>query len=87
MIFRQLYLLKRNKYQKIYKKVEQRLDAELGDNDRVDPEGLHEGTVRPNPDSNFENHRWRQRLEQFFQRYSDLPNQISYNEALGGSSQ
>lgn len=78
--FRQLYLLK-DKYPKIYKKVEQRLETGLGDNDRVDPTGNHEGTVRPIQIPILKT-MMEATLEQFFQRDILITNQISYNEAL-----
>ena len=63
--FRQLYLLK-DKYPKIYKKVEQRLETGWETTIALIQQGIHEGTVRPIqiPILNV------------------ITNQISYNEAL-----
>ena len=69
--FRQLYLLK-DKYPKIYKKVEQRLETGWETTIALIQQGIHEGTVRPMEAT----------LEQFFQRDILITNQISYNEAL-----
>lgn len=61
--------------------MEQRIRDRLGDNDRVDQQGIHEGTVRPIQIPILKT-MMEATLEQFFQRDILITNQISYNEAL-----
>lgn len=78
--FRQLYLLK-DKYPKIYKKVEQRLETGWETTIALIQQGIHEGTVRPIQIPILKT-MLEATLEQFFQRDILITNQISYNEAL-----
>ena len=78
--FRQLYLLK-DKYPKIYKKVEQRLETGWETTIALIQQGIHEGTVRPIQIPILKT-MMEATLEQFFQRDILITNQISYNEAL-----
>ena len=78
--FRQLYLLK-DKYPKIYKKVEQRLETGWETTIVLIQQGIHEGTVRPIQIPILKT-MLEATLEQFFQRDILITNQISYNEAL-----
>lgn len=78
--FRQLYLLK-DKYPKIYRKVEQRLETGWEQTITLLEQGMEEGTIRrvriPIIKMMLE-----ATLEQFFQRDILLQNKISYKEAL-----
>ena len=78
--FRQLYLLK-DKYPKIYKKVEQRLETGWETTIALIEQGIREGTVRPIQIPILKT-MLEATLEQFFQRDILITNQISYNEAL-----
>ena len=87
--FRQLYLsyrslngyLLKDKYPKIYKKVEQRLETGWETTIALIQQGIHEGTVRPIQIPILKT-MMEATLEQFFQRDILITNQISYNEAL-----
>ena len=78
--FRQLYLLK-DKYPKIYKKVEQRLETGWETTIALIEQGIREGTVRPIQIPILKT-MLEATFEQFFQRDILITNQISYNEAL-----
>ena len=78
--FRQLYLLK-DKYPKIYKKVEQRLETGWETTIALIQQGIHEGTVRPIQIPILKT-MMEATLEQFFQRDVLVQNGISYHEAL-----
>lgn len=78
--FRQLYLLK-DKYPKIYKKVEQRLETGWETTIALIQQGIREGTVRPIKIPIIKT-MLEATIEQFFQRDVLITNQISYNDAL-----
>ncbi len=78
--FRQLYLLK-DKYPKIYKKVEQRLETGWETTIALIQQGIREGTVRPIQIPIIKT-MLEATIEQFFQRDVLITNQISYNDAL-----
>lgn len=81
--FRQLYLLK-DKYPKIYKKVEQRLETDrLGDNNRPDPAGNSWGHGQADSDSNFENHDGGNAWAVFPERYSDHKSDLLQRSVRG----
>ena len=78
--FRQLYQLK-DKYPKIYKKVEKRLETGWENTITLLEQGMKQGVIRkihiPIVKMMLES-----TLEQFFQRDILVKNQISYQEAL-----
>ena len=78
--FRQLYLLK-DKFPKIYKKVEERLETGWETTIRLIEEGIEEGSVRPICVPVLKT-MLEATLGQFFQRDVLIQNQISYGEAL-----
>ena len=71
----------KDKYPKIYKKVEQRLETGWETTIALIQQGIHEGTVRPIQIPILKT-MMEATLEQFFQRDILITNQISYNEAL-----
>ena len=78
--FRQLYLLK-DKYPKIYKKVEQRLETGWETTIALIQQGIHEGTVRPIQIPILKT-MLEATLEQFFQRDILAQNHLTYVDAL-----
>ena len=78
--FRQLYLLK-EKYPKIYFKVEERLENGWESTISLINQGVEEGSIRPVKIQVFKT-MMEATIEQFFQRDILIANQISYQEAL-----
>ena len=78
--FRQLYLLK-EKYPKIYKQVELRLETGWEATIRLIEQGIAEGSIRPVKIPILKL-MMESALEQFFQRDVLIQNQIPYQEAL-----
>ena len=78
--FRQLYLLK-DKYPKIYFKVEERLENGWESTISLINQGVEEGSIRPIKIQVFKT-MMEATIEQFFQRDILIANQISYQEAL-----
>ena len=78
--FRQLYLLK-DKYPKIYFKVEERLENGWESTISLINQGVEEGSIRPVKIQVFKT-MMEAIIEQFFQRDILIANQISYQEAL-----
>ena len=78
--FRQLYLLK-DKYPKIYFKVEERLENGWESTISLINQGVEEGSIRPVKIQVFKT-MMEATIEQFFQRDILIANQISYQEAL-----
>ena len=78
--FRQLYLLK-DKYPKIYKKVEQRLETGWETTIALIEQGIREGTVRPIQIPILKT-MLEATLEQFFQRDILAQNHLTYVDAL-----
>lgn len=78
--FRQLYLLK-DKYPKIYHKVEERLETGWETTIRLIEQGIDEGSVR-NISIPVLKTMLEATLEQFFQRDVLIQNKISYGKAL-----
>ncbi len=78
--FRQLYLLK-EKYPKIYKQVELRLETGWESTIRLIEQGIAEGCIRPVKIPILKL-MMESALEQFFQRDVLIQNQIPYQEAL-----
>lgn len=78
--FRQLYLLK-DKYPKIYFKVEERLENGWECTISLINQGVEEGSIRPVKIQVFKT-MMEATIEQFFQRDILIANQISYQEAL-----
>ncbi len=78
--FRQLYLLK-DKYPKIYKKVEERLETGWENTIMLINQGIKEGVIRP-CNITVVKTMMEATLEQFFQRDVLITNQISYGDAL-----
>ena len=71
----------KDKYPKIYKKVEQRLETGWETTIALIQQGIHEGTVRPIQIPILKT-MMEATLEQFFQRDVLVQNGISYHEAL-----
>lgn len=78
--FRQLYWLK-DKYPKIYLKVEERLETGWESTMALINQGMEEGCVRP-ININLLKVMLEATIEQFFQRDILIRNQISYSDAL-----
>lgn len=78
--FRQLYLLK-DKYPKIYFKVEERLENGWENTISLINQGVEEGSIRPVKIQVFKT-MMEATIEQFFQRDILIANHISYQEAL-----
>lgn len=78
--FRQLYLLK-DKYPRIYKQVELRLETGWEDTISLLEQGMREGVIRPIRLSILKM-MMEAALEQFFQRDILIRNEISYQEGL-----
>ena len=78
--FRQLYLLK-DKYPKIYRKVEERLESGWESTIALLNQGMAEGVIRP-VNVLLVKTMLEATLEQFFQRDILIVNQISYKNAL-----
>ncbi|MEE1304456.1 MAG: TetR/AcrR family transcriptional regulator [Agathobacter sp.] len=78
--FRQLYLLK-DKYPKIYFKVEERLENGWESTISLINQGVEEGSIRPVKIQVFKT-MMEATIEQFFQRDILIANHISYQEAL-----
>ena len=78
--FRQLYLLK-DKYPKIYRKVEERLESGWEGTIALLNQGMEEGVIRP-VNVILVKTMLEATLEQFFQRDILMANQISYKNAL-----
>ena len=78
--FRQLYLLK-DKYPKIYFKIEERLENGWESTISLINQGVEEGSIRPVKIQVFKT-MMEATIEQFFQRDILIANQISYQEAL-----
>lgn len=78
--FRQLYLLK-DKYPKIYKKVEERLENGWETTIALIEKGIEEGKFRPVPIPIYKT-MFEATIEQFFQRDILIQNKISYSDAL-----
>ena len=78
--FRQLYLLK-EKYPKIYFKVEERRENGWESTISLINQGVEEGSIRPVKIQVFKT-MMEATIEQFFQRDILIANQISYQEAL-----
>lgn len=78
--FRQLYILK-DKYPKIYDKVERRLETGWETTISLLEQGIEEGVIRPIKIPIFKM-MMEAALEQFFQRDILIRNQISYQQAL-----
>ncbi|MGN0428239.1 MAG: TetR/AcrR family transcriptional regulator [Agathobacter sp.] len=78
--FRQLYLLK-DKYPKIYRKVEERLESGWEGTIALLNQGMEEGVIRP-VNVFLVKTMLEATLEQFFQRDILIANQISYKNAL-----
>lgn len=78
--FRQLYLLK-DKYPKIYRKVEQRLETGWEKTIELLEQGMTEGVIRPVPVA-IVKMMLEAALEQFFQRDILIRNGLTYGEAL-----
>lgn len=78
--FRQLYLLK-EKYPRIYRKVEERLESGWESTIALINQGIEEGVIRP-VNVFLIKTMLEATLEQFFQRDILLVNQISYKKAL-----
>ncbi len=78
--FRQLYLLK-EKYPRIYRKVEERLESGWENTIALINQGIEEGVIRP-VNVFLIKTMMEATLEQFFQRDILLINKISYKEAL-----
>lgn len=77
---RQLYLLK-DKYPKIYKKVEERLETGWESSIQLLEQGISEGILRPIPVALIKM-MLEAALEQFFQRDILIRNNLTYTEAL-----
>lgn len=78
--FRQLYLLK-DKYPKIYRKVEERLETGWEKTIELIEQGMAEGVIRPVPVA-LVKMMLEAALEQFFQRDILIQNGLTYTEAL-----
>ena len=78
--FRQLYLLK-DKYPKIYFKVEERLENGWESTISLINQGVEEGSIRPVKIQVFKT-MMEATIEQFFQRDILIQNQMSYADAL-----
>lgn len=78
--FRQLYLLK-DKYPKIYHKMEERLESGWENTIELINQGMEEGVIRP-MNIYILKTMLEATIEQFFQRDVLLTNKIPYNEAL-----
>ena len=78
--FRQLYLL-RDKYPKIYKRVEERLESGWGTIIGLMEQGMEEGVIK-RVDIPIVKLMLEAAIEQFFQRDILIRNQISYAQAL-----
>lgn len=78
--FRQLYLLK-EKYPKIYRQVEQRLETGWEPTIALIEQGMEEGVIRPVPIFIVKT-MLEAAIEQFFQRDILLQNEMSYTTAL-----
>lgn len=78
--FRQLYLLK-EKYPKIYHKVEERLETGWESSIQLLEQGMKEGVIRPVPVA-LVKMMLEAALEQFFQRDILIRNGLTYTEAL-----
>lgn len=78
--FRQLYLLK-DKYPKIYLKVEQRLETGWESTINLINQGIEEGVIRPVKIQVLKT-MMEATIEQFFQRDILIANKISYAQAL-----
>lgn len=78
--FRNLYLLK-DKYPKIYRKVEQRLETGWENTIQLIEQGIEEGVIRPINVCVLKT-MMEATLEQFFQRDVLVANGISYTDAL-----
>ena len=78
--FRQLYLLK-DKYPKIYKQVEKRLETGWEASIQLIKQGVEEGVIRP-VSIPLVKMMLEASVEQFFQRDVLIENQLTYKEAL-----